>query len=120
MALRNFTGESAADSVATHTISIPEGSTVANFKSLTVSTRGADQGADIKVAITDSGHERWIVWLREAVIHGGHFDHIGNIILANTPSTLTITTGAGGASCIVVVSCVFEANVNPNAGLDQF
>jgi hypothetical protein len=120
MALRNFTGESGANAAAVHTISIPEGTTSADFRSLTVSTRGADQAADIKIAITDSGRERWIVWLRNAQIHGGHFSNIGKIILANTPSTLTITTGAAGAGSIVVVSCVFEASVNTNAGLDQY
>ena len=120
MALRNYTGESGADAAATHTINIPAGSNVANFKSLTVSTRGADQAADIKIAITDGGRERWIVWLRNAQIHGGHFANIGNIILANSPSSLTITTGAAGAGSIVVVSCVVEALVNPNARLDEF
>ena len=119
MALRNFTGESAADSVATHTINIPDGTQSVDFKSLTVSTRGADQAADIKVAITDGGRERWIVWLRNAQIHGGHFDSIGKIIMANTPSTLQITTTAAGAGSIVVVSCVVDADVNTNAGLDQ-
>ena len=120
MALRNFTGESAADAAASHSISVPTGTTVADFKSLTVSTRGADLAADIKIAITDGGRERWIAYLRSGQIHAAHFSDIGNIILANTPSTLGITTGAGGAGCIVVTSAVVDAKVNENAGQDSF
>jgi len=120
MALRNYTGESGANAAATHTINIPDGSNVANFKSLTVSTYGADIGADVKIAITDGGRERWVAYLRSAKVFGEHFVNIGNIILANSPSTLQITTTGGGGSCIVVVSCVVEALVNPNARLDEF
>ena len=105
MPLRNFTGESAANTAKTHSISVGTVGSV-NFKSLTISTRGADQAADIKIAITDGGRERWIVWLRESQIHGAHFSEIGDIILANTPSTLEITTGAAGTGCIIVISCV--------------
>jgi hypothetical protein len=120
VALRNFTGESGADAAGNHSISVPTGTTSVHFQSLTVSTRGADIGADVKVAITDGGRERWIAYLRSGQIHAAHFNDIGKIILANNPSTLGITTGAGGAACIVVVSAVVEANVNPNFGDDSF
>ena len=118
--LRNFTGESGANAAGTHSISVPTGTNYVYFKSLTVSTRGADIGADVKIAITDGGRERWIAYLRSGQVHAAHFNDIGKIILANTPSSLGITTGAGGAGCIVVTSAVVEASVNANAGQDSF
>jgi hypothetical protein len=120
MALRNFTGESTADNPASHSISVPAGTVSVDFKSLTVYTRAADIAADVKVAITDGGRERWVCYLRSGQVHAAHFNDIGEIILANTPSTLGITTSTGGASVIVGVSCVVEAKVNANAGQDSF
>ena len=104
--LRNFTGESGADAAATHSIAVPDGTVSVFFQSLTVSTRGGDIGADVKIAITDGGRERWIVYLRSGKVYSGHFDSIGNIQLSNSPSSLGITTSAGGTGCIVVVSAV--------------
>lgn len=106
--LRNFTGESTADAAATHAISIPTGTNLVTFQSLTISTRGADIAADVKVAITVNAREVWIAWLRSGQIHGGHFANIGDIAVDG--KALGITTVAGGASCIVVTSAVVKAN----------
>lgn len=107
MALRNFTGESAVNTAKTHDLTIPEGSNFAKFFSLTISSRGGDISEDTKIAITDSGRERWIFYMRSGGTGRAHFTKLGKIILANTPTSLQITTAAAGADVIIVVSAVY-------------
>lgn len=107
MALRNIFGESSANASATHSVSFDTSTTNRiKFHSLTITTRAANIGADVKVSILDGARERWVAYLRSGQIYGMHFDNIGEIIIAN--GACSITTSAGGAGCIVVTSAVCE------------
>jgi protein subunit release factor B len=105
MALKNYTGESADNTAGTHTLDTISGVNCADFKSLTVSVRGANAGADIKIAIVDDGIDRWVAWIRSGSVPRPMTLLPGQIITRG--NTLTITTGAGGTGCIVVVSAVY-------------
>lgn len=109
MALRNITGESGVDAAAEHSVPIKSDTNRVDFDSLTISTRGADIAADVKIAIKDGNRERWVAYLRSAQIFGGHFNDIGEIIITN--GSCSIETSSGGGSVIVVVSAV--CNVLP-------
>jgi hypothetical protein len=110
MSRRSYTGESGANAIATHTLTVPAGTTHIDISSLTVSTRAADTAADISITINDDNIARWITWLRSAQVFGGHFTNLGKIPV--TSGTCTVVTAAGGASCIVITSIVYEAVVN--------
>jgi hypothetical protein len=106
MALRNLVGESAAGAAASYPIGVPTGSHKATFDSLTISTKGADVSADIKVSIIDGARTRWAAYLRNGQIYGAHFNDIGDIQLNN--DTLTVATTSGGAGVIVATAAVIH------------
>ena len=118
MALKNYTGESGAGSAKTHTLDIPAGAVIANFQSLTISVRGADLSADVSISIVDDGVTRWNAYLRNGTAAATTKTvwefHPGEIIIRG--NTLTITTGAGGAGAVLVVSAVYNAYQNKLLG----
>ncbi len=111
MALKNFVGESLANTIGTHSLDIPDNITYANFQSLTISIRADDFGADTRIQILDDGAARWEAWIRTgAVAATGQtvFEFKPGEIISRG-NTLQITTGAAGGTCIVVVSAIYNA-----------
>lgn len=104
MPVQNIVGESGANAAATHTVPIRSDTKIVKFESLTVSTQGADIGADVKVSILDGNRERWVAYLRSGKVYDAHYNDIGDIIISN--GSCSIKTTAGGASCVVATSAV--------------
>lgn len=109
-----FTGECSASNTAnTHTLGVPGDTAWVDITSLTISSRGGDISADVKVTIYDNNTERWSVSLRSGQVFGGHFSNIGIIPIKN--GVMKIHTDAGGASVYMVVSCVYKCLTSTEA-----
>jgi hypothetical protein len=104
---------SAANTAKTHTIVLPTINKTSTKKkeiqirSLTISTSGADIGADTGVAVQDNGTTIWNVELRSAKVFGGHF-RFDDYPITIRNGNLTIVSDAAGAGCIVTVSMVYS------------
>jgi hypothetical protein len=107
-----MTGDSAANTAKTHTITAPAVNSGTSKKkkvvihSITVSTKGADIAADVGVLLTKANGETWNVELRSGKVFGGHFNFDHPIDCGH--GDVTITTDAGGASVVVTTSVVYE------------
>lgn len=114
MALKNYVGESVANTAKTHNLDVPTEATVADFTNLTISIRGGATAADFEIRILDDGIVRYEFWIESGVAAATAKTvwemHPGKIkIRGDSGAGLQIVTGEGGGTCVVVVSAVYDA-----------
>ena len=113
MALKNFVGQSVANTLTTHNLDIPTGSNVADFVNLTISIKGGATAADFAVQILDDAVVRYEFWVESGVAAATAKTvwemHPGEIIVrGDNGAGLQVKTGAAGGTCVVIVSAVYK------------
>ena len=98
----NETGSSSADTAKTVTHAA-ESNAQHFVTDLTVSTRGAACGNDIRVEIRDASSALWDVYIN-AVRGVAVQEHFSSPLEISTGAALNVVVAAGGSSCIATIN----------------